>query len=81
MSAGEIGILLGVIVTSVFTIVAATLATRQRAQSDLIDDLSGQVDRLNKMFALQANYIADLRGHIYEQKPPPPPPFPEGLTR
>lgn len=74
-------VLVGVVVTALFALVAAVLATRQKAQADLIDDLSAEVDGLKAQFRLQSNYIVDLRGHIFEGRPPPPPPWPDGMTR
>lgn len=74
-------VLAGVLVTAAFTLFAAILATRQKAQESLIDDLTAEVHGLKAQFRLQANYIVDLRGHIFEGKPPPPPAWPDGLTR
>lgn len=77
----DLFILIGVLVTAVFTVVAAVLATRQRAQADLVDDLAARVDRLEEQNRTQANYIVALRGHIFDQKPPPPPDWPTALAR
>lgn len=40
-----------------------------------------QILSLQQVDRLKDNYIANLRDHIYQGKPPPPPPWPEELTR
>lgn len=72
---------IGALIGAAFTLWAAVLTSKQKTQESLIDDLGARVERLERQNAVQANYIADLRGHIYEQKGPPPPPFPEGMIR
>lgn len=73
--------LVGVVVTAVFALFAAVITTRQRAAEALLDDLAARVAALELQNKAQANYIVELRGHIFDQKPPPPPPWPSGLTR
>ncbi|WP_037362153.1 hypothetical protein [Nakamurella lactea] len=44
-----------------------------------IKDLRTEVKDLRADRGALYNYASELRGHIFDQKPPPPPPWPHGL--
>lgn len=67
-------------------LVSVIVGTRQKATSELIDDLTSELARLSARVAhlerrdrLLTDYISKLRRHINDGNPPPPPPWPPGL--
>lgn len=88
-------VLVGVIFTGVTGIVAAVMASRQKAFEAIVSELREQVDglreqvrdndlriaKLERRDRVWADYVHLLRRHITEQKPPPPPEWPAGLDR
>lgn len=85
--------LVGVLFTAVTGVVAAVLASRQRALEVALNDTRAElaatraeveanekrIVKLERRDRAWADYVHRLRAHITAQKPPPPPEWPAGL--
>ena len=86
-------VLVGVLFTATTAVVAAVLASRQKATDAVIADLRTEladtrtevkdnavrIAKLERRDRAWADYVHRLRAHITAQKPPPPPEWPAGL--
>lgn len=64
--------------TRMSDIVTELQEDRTRADSR-IESLETKLDSLHRSNRVREDYIADLRQHIADEKPPPPPPYPETM--